>query len=123
MRRGARRTRLTCERQPVRNHGIIPKSYTEPTVTPKGTLMARSKKWLLGIAGFLVLLFAAIYFLDWNLLKPHIERRVSASSGRTFAINGDLEVHLALRPRIIVSGVVMGNAAWAPDPGHIRIAR
>jgi len=45
--------------------------------------MARSKKWLIGIAGFLVLLFAAIYFFDWNLLKPYIERRVSASTGRT----------------------------------------
>ncbi|MBI2225302.1 MAG: AsmA family protein [Betaproteobacteria bacterium] len=85
--------------------------------------MARSKKWLIGIAGFLVLLFAAIYFFDWNLLKPYIERRVSASTGRTFAINGDLEVHLALRPRIIVNGVVMGNAAWARDPDMARIGR
>lgn len=85
--------------------------------------MARSRKWLIGIAGFLVLLFAAVYFLDWNLLKPHIERRVSASSGRTFAINGDLEVHLALRPRIIANGIVMGNAAWARDPNMARIGR
>lgn len=85
--------------------------------------MTRSIKWLTGIAGFLVLLFAAIYFFDWNLLKPYIERRVSASTGRTFAINGDLQIHLALRPRIIANGVVMGNAAWASDPNMAKIER
>ena len=85
--------------------------------------MARSKKWLTGIAGFLVLLITTIYFFDWNLLKPHVERRVSASSGRTFAINGNLEVHPALRPRIIANGIMMGNAAWARDPDMARIER
>ena len=85
--------------------------------------MTRSTKWLIGIAGFLVLLFAAIYFFNWNWLKPYIERRVSASTGRTFAINGDLQVHLALRPRIVANGVVMGNAEWARDPKLAEIER
>lgn len=86
-------------------------------------IMTRSKRWLIGIAGLLVLLFATIYFFDWNLLKPYVERRVSAATGRTFAINGDLEVHLALRPRIIANGIVMGNTTWARDKNMAEIER
>ena len=85
--------------------------------------MTRTRKWLVGIAGCLLLLVAAVYFFDWNLARPYIAREVTRSTGRTFAINGDLEVRLSLRPRIIANDVVMGNAEWSKDPIMAQIKR
>jgi len=78
--------------------------------------MTRTKKWLLGIAVFLLLLSTAMYFFDWNTARPYIARKVSSATGRSFAINGNLDVQLSLYPRIIIDDVVMGNAAWSKDP-------
>ena len=73
--------------------------------------MSRSQRWLLGIAIFLSLIAVGVYFFEWNLLREPIARRVEAATGRTFAINGDLKVHLSMRPRITVEGLILGNAA------------
>jgi len=73
--------------------------------------MNPTQKWLIGVAGFLIV-FGALYFLDWNLLRPYIARKVTSATGRSLTINGDLKVHLSLRPRIIANDIVMGNAEW-----------
>lgn len=78
--------------------------------------MSRTKKWLAGIGISLLLLVTAAYYFDWNLARPYIERKISSATGRSFAINGSLDVHLSLRPRIIVNDVVLGNAAWSKEP-------
>ena len=75
-----------------------------------------------------MLLFAgalavAIALMDWNWLRAPIAKRVSGHTGRSFAINGDLEVHLSLRPRIIANDVVMGNAAWSTEPTMAEVKR
>lgn len=85
--------------------------------------MSRGQKWLAGIGAFLIILFVGLYFLDWNLLRPFIARKVSDATGRSFAINGDLNVHLSLRPRIIVNDIVMGNAEWARELNMAEIKR
>jgi AsmA family protein len=90
--------------------------------------MTRTRKWLVGIAacliaGCLLLLVAAAYFFDWNLARPYIARKVTSSTGRSFAISGDLDVRLSLRPRIIANDVVMGNAEWSKDPIMAEIKR
>jgi hypothetical protein len=85
--------------------------------------MTRRKKWLVGSAGCLLLVVAAASFFDWNLARPYIARKVTEATGRSFAINGDLEVHLSLRPRIVANGVVMGNAPWSKDPVMAEIKR
>lgn len=85
--------------------------------------MTRTKKWLVGIAVCLLLFVTAVYFFDWNLARPYIARQVTSSTGRSFAINGDLEVYLSLRPRIIANDIVMGNAAWSKDPVMVQIKR
>jgi AsmA family protein len=85
--------------------------------------MTRTRKWLVGIAGCLLLLLAAVYFFDWNLARPYIARKVTSSTGRSFAINGDLDVRLSLRPRVIANDVVMGNAEWSKDPIMAQIKR
>src|ERR1700693_2462292 len=90
---------------------------------PRRKIMTRTRKWLVGIAGCLLLLVAAVYFFDWNLARPYIARKVTSSTGRSFAINGDLEVRLSLRPRIIANDVVMGNAEWSKDPVMAEVKR
>src|SRR5450830_702880 len=67
--------------------------------------MTRTRKWLVGIAICLLLLVTAVYFFDWNLARPYIARKVTSSTGRSFVINGDLDVRLSLRPRIIANDV------------------
>ena len=85
--------------------------------------MTRKRKWLVGIAICLMLLVTAVYFFDWNLARPYIARKVTSSTGRNFAINGDLDVRLSLRPRIIANNIVMGNAEWGKDPIMAEIKR
>ena len=88
--------------------------------------MTRGQKWAGSLAGLVVLIAIAIYFFDWNLLKPYIARKVTAATGRTFAINGDLDVRLSLsqlRPRIRADGVVLGNIAGSRDPNMVDAKR
>lgn len=85
--------------------------------------MSRTKKWLVGIAVCLLLLVTAVYFFDLNLARSYIARKVTNSTDRSFAINGDLDVRLSLRPRIIANDIVMGNAEWSRDPIMAEIKR
>ena len=83
--------------------------------------MTRTQKWLAGIAAVVVVAGVALYFFDWNLAKPYVARKVTAATGRTFAINGDLDVRLSLTPRISADQVVLGNAPWSSDPNMIEV--
>lgn len=85
--------------------------------------MTRTRKWLVGIAVSLLLLVTAVSLFDWNLARPYIARQVTSTTGRSFAINGDLEVHVSLLPHIIANDIVMGNAAWSKDPVMAQIRR
>src|SRR6478736_2944901 len=72
---------------------------------------------LLLASAFITLLVAFIILVwDWNWFKPPIERRVSAATGRSFHIDGDLSVKLAWKPRITMDGLRLGNLPGNPDP-------
>ncbi|HEV7817103.1 MAG TPA: AsmA family protein, partial [Janthinobacterium sp.] len=77
---------------------------------------------LLAIAAIVVFILA----FDWNRARPFINQRVSASTGREFAINGDLKVRFRQgletepgwrryipRPEISAADVRMSNPDWA----------
>lgn len=85
--------------------------------------MTRRRKWFVGIGIGLLLLVVTVGAFDWNLARPYIARHVTSSTGRSFEIKGDLEVHLSLWPRIIANDIVMGNAEWSKDPTMARIKR
>lgn len=59
------------------------------------------------LAALLVLLLILLW--DWNWLKPSIERRVSASTGREFRIDGDLGVKLSMQPRVTMHRLRLSN--------------
>jgi uncharacterized protein involved in outer membrane biogenesis len=86
--------------------------------------LSRPTKWIGGaflVVAVLIALFVA--FLDWNWLREPIARRVSSLTGRSFAINGDLQVQLSLRPRIVANDVVLGNPAWSSAPVMAQVKR
>lgn len=86
--------------------------------------MHRSLKWVGGFfIGLTVLMVLVVAFFDWNWLREPIARKVSSSTGRSFAINGDLTVHLSFQPRIVANDIVLGNAAWSREPNMATIKR
>ena len=81
----------------------------------------------------LMLLFA---LFDWNMLRPYINRKVSESTGRDFAIQGDLDVkfHRGLdsekgwrryvpRPYVSARDIHMGNPAWSTAGKEMALAK
>ena len=58
--------------------------------------LPRLLKWITSaLLAAVMTLFQLVIFLDWNLLRPALAGWVSAATGRSFAINGDLSVKLA----------------------------
>lgn len=71
----------------------------------------------------LIVLFA---LFDWNMLRPYINRKVSESTGRAFAIEGKLDVtfqrsgrdqtgwrSLVPEPYVTAENIRMANPAWS----------
>lgn len=60
---------------------------------PKSRLWRRLLAALLGMLVVLVLaMVGTIALMDWNRLKPWVNEKVSAATGREFAIDGDLQL-------------------------------
>ena len=68
------------------------------------------------IVGVLLAALIAVPLIDWNDHRDWIAKQVSERTGRTFAINGDLDVKLDTTPRIRAEGVTLGNAEWGSRP-------
>jgi uncharacterized protein involved in outer membrane biogenesis len=86
--------------------------------------LSRPALWAGGILAVLMVCLALLVaFFDWNWVREPVSRRVSALTGRSFAIHGDLEVRLSLRPRIVAHDVVLGNASWSTDPVMAQVKR
>jgi uncharacterized protein involved in outer membrane biogenesis len=71
---------------------------------------------LIGGALATLLVVFIILIWDWNWFKAPIERRVSAATGRSFHIDGDLSVKLGWKPRITMDGLRLGNLPGNPEP-------
>jgi uncharacterized protein involved in outer membrane biogenesis len=70
-----------------------------------------------------VLLVVLVLIWDWNWFKHPIERRVSAATGRSFRIDGDLSVKLAWTPRVTMQGLHLGNLPGSPTSPEMASAR
>ncbi len=68
----------------------------------------------LGLVVLLAALLLLVSVIPWNFAKPWISNRVSEATGRSFAINGDLELSWQ-RP----GDVEKGWRGWIPWP-HLR---
>ena len=70
------------------------------------------------LAAFLLLsgLVVLLLLWDWNWFKRPIERRVTAQTGRSFHIDGNLDVDLGRTLTIRADGLRFANAPWAREP-------
>jgi uncharacterized protein involved in outer membrane biogenesis len=68
---------------------------------------------ILGLVALLIALL--VWWFDWNMLKPFVERRVQAQTGRVFHIDGDLDVDLSMAPKVTLERVRFGNLPGAKD--------
>ncbi|WP_413729232.1 AsmA family protein [Sodalis sp. RH22] len=101
--------------------------------------MTRTKKAILGIVLFLVVVLIAIVIFiatyDLNRLKPTINEKVTAELHRPFAINGDLGVQWSRQrdeagwrawipwPHLHAEDVVLGNPPDVPGDYTARLKR
>ena len=65
---------------------------------------------------FVAAVVALIFAFDWNWLKTPIEKVVSSSTGRRFAIGGNITGEWRLTPRITMAHVTFANPVWAKNP-------
>ena len=85
---------------------------------------SRPLKWIAGIVlGLLVLAALVIAFFDWNLMRGPIANRISTTTGRSVAINGDLTVKLSMQPHVVVNDIVIGNVPGSSEPQMAAIKR
>ena len=68
---------------------------------------------LIGVLGIGLVVLVLLW--DWNWFKRPIERRVSAQTGRSFHIDGNLDVDLGRTLTIRADGLRFGNAPWARE--------
>jgi len=83
---------------------------------------ARRHHPLLIASAFVALLVLLLILVwDWNWFKRPIERRVSAATGRSFHIDGDLSVKLGWKPRITMERLRLGNLPGNPELEMARV--
>lgn len=85
--------------------------------------LPRRHPWLSLLGALAVALVVLILLWDWNWFKRPIERRVTAQTGRSFHIDGDLDVDLGRTLTIRADGLRFANADWAREPEMAAVRR
>lgn len=80
------------------------------------------RRWLIGIAAFLVVLVLVVVFFPWDLLRGPINRHVSDQLGRRFEITQHLSVRLGRTTTVRADGVEFANPEWASKPYLVKAA-
>jgi uncharacterized protein involved in outer membrane biogenesis len=92
-----------------------------PPATHGGRILRRT---LAGIGIVLLVLILTIVFLPASVWKKIITHVASADLGRQVSIDGNLETHLfSWNPRIVVEGLRIANADWAPQRPMLSVKR
>lgn len=76
----------------------------------------RLHPWWTVLAVVIIGLILLLVLWDWNWFKRPIEHQVQARTGRSFTIDGPLDVDLGWTPVISAGNVHFGNAEWARRP-------
>jgi uncharacterized protein involved in outer membrane biogenesis len=98
-----------------------PPTRVEPAATRGGRILKRA---ILGIVIVLALLILTVGFLPASVWKRIITHVASADLGRQVSIDGNLELHIfTWNPRIVVEGLRVANADWAPKKPMLTVRR
>lgn len=74
------------------------------------------RRWVAGIAAFLLALVLLVYYFPWDNLRGPINRYVSEQLGRRFEITQHLSVHVGRTTTVRLQGVEIANPEWASEP-------
>ena len=90
----------------------------------------------MAVATIVLLLIVLFLLFDWNMLRPYINRKVSESTGRAFAIQGNLDVKFygglatekgwrryVPRPYVSAEDIHMSNPDWATAGKEMAVAK
>ena len=85
----------------------------------------RSTRWLLWIAGLLLLAVAGVAVflatLDASVYRRALERQLSAALGRTVSV-GSVSIGLSVPPTLFARDLRVTNPGWASRPDFITAA-
>ena len=76
----------------------------------------RAHPWRTAAVVTALALLALVLLWDWNWFKRPVESIVSARTGRSFQIAGDLDVDLGRTTVVRAGGLALGNADWSDTP-------
>lgn len=68
-------------------------------------------------------LVIVVALFEWNWLRPPLSSYMSARLGRPFAIDGDLNVELSVKPMLYAEAVTVANAPGLAEPMMLRAQR
>ncbi len=74
-----------------------------------------------GLLLLLLITTSALFLTDLGVFKPQIERWVSNQTGRSFSIEGQLEISLGGQSIVAAKGVRLANANWSDDDLMLEI--
>ncbi|GGK12361.1 AsmA family protein [Luteimonas terricola] len=89
-----------------------------PQDTPyrRARIAVHAHPWRTAVAIVAVALLALVLLWDWNWFKGPVERVVTARTGRSFDIGGNLDVDLGRTAVIRADRLTLGNADWSDTP-------
>lgn len=76
----------------------------------------RRRWWLIPLVVLALILVSFLFPWKLNFLRDTIARKVEDSTGRKFAVTGDIWLHWLQGPRVTIDGLELGNPAWASTP-------
>lgn len=81
-------------------------------------MLRKSLRWLGYTLAALILLVVLLFiFMDWNWLRPPIERYVTDKTGRTLHLYGDLKVRPSWSSITVqANNITFANPSWATQP-------
>ena len=86
------------------------------TARRRASTIVHAHPWPTAMAIVGVGLLVLVLLWDWNWFRGPVERIVTARTGRSFDIGGDLDVDLGRTTVIRADRLVLGNADWSDTP-------
>ncbi|WP_255988706.1 AsmA family protein [Chitinolyticbacter albus] len=80
----------------------------------------RHARFALGLI-VMACMVAAVVLFEWNMLRGPIASRISAATGRDFAIRGDLTVRWGRQPTITARDIILSNASWSTEHPMVAV--
>lgn len=88
-----------------------------PASRPRRAIdIAADHPWWTILAALCVATLVLVLLWDWNWFKGPVERQVTAVTGRSFTIAGDLDVDLGRVTVVSADRLSLGNSDWSTAP-------